>query len=385
MRVTYPDYYETFHCIGSACKDNCCIGWEIDVDPVSAARYQAADAELGQRLREGIQWDDPPYFKRKEKERCCFLNEQNLCDIQCALGEEGLCEICRQHPRFHEWFGDYKESGLGLCCEAVGALLFSREEPVSFVQSDIPEPPDEDEPDKRLLQAVLRIRETAFGIAQDRGLPMGIRLCLLMELAQASQFCLDREDMECLDQVCSQFSLIQCRREMGGIVRLEEGSALEETWRGMLRFLRHQTPLESSWPERIRRLEENVSSLLSQARDFSNILKSRIQEVEHLAVYFLYRYLLKAAYDGDVLSKTGFTVTSCLTVGLMAVERWQETGDFTMEDHIQLAKDYSKQVEYDLDNVTGLMEAMWCEPWADVRHLTGMCISLFLPDKEKGC
>ena len=53
----------------------------------------------------------------KEDDRCPFLNQDNLCEIYIHLGEQALCEICDQHPRFHEWFGDYKESGLGLCCE----------------------------------------------------------------------------------------------------------------------------------------------------------------------------------------------------------------------------------------------------------------------------
>lgn len=27
-----PDFYPAFHCIASACRHSCCVGWEVDVD-----------------------------------------------------------------------------------------------------------------------------------------------------------------------------------------------------------------------------------------------------------------------------------------------------------------------------------------------------------------
>ena len=27
-----PTYFNEFACIGGACEDNCCIGWEVDID-----------------------------------------------------------------------------------------------------------------------------------------------------------------------------------------------------------------------------------------------------------------------------------------------------------------------------------------------------------------
>ena len=32
MKGCRPEYYDRFRCIAGACKDSCCIGWEIDVD-----------------------------------------------------------------------------------------------------------------------------------------------------------------------------------------------------------------------------------------------------------------------------------------------------------------------------------------------------------------
>ena len=107
MKLTYPDYYLAFRCSASGCEDNCCIGWEIDIDERAYADYMARGGVFGQRLRGSIAQGEAPHFLLQE-ERCPFLNEQNLCDIILNLGESALCEICTQHPRFHEWFGDIK-------------------------------------------------------------------------------------------------------------------------------------------------------------------------------------------------------------------------------------------------------------------------------------
>ena len=47
-----PDYYKEFRCIAGACRHSCCIGWKIDIDAASAARYAAVGGELGCRLRQ---------------------------------------------------------------------------------------------------------------------------------------------------------------------------------------------------------------------------------------------------------------------------------------------------------------------------------------------
>lgn len=47
MRLTVPDYYDRFRCIASRCTDNCCIGWEIGIDPAALADYQSQPGAFG--------------------------------------------------------------------------------------------------------------------------------------------------------------------------------------------------------------------------------------------------------------------------------------------------------------------------------------------------
>ena len=101
MLLITPDYYDDFKCKASACTDNCCIGWEIDIDEYSDAVYSSAEGEFGQFLNECIdRSSDVPSFRLGENERCSLLDENNLCRIITNMGEDCLCDICHMHPRF---------------------------------------------------------------------------------------------------------------------------------------------------------------------------------------------------------------------------------------------------------------------------------------------
>ena len=40
MEYIRPDYYDEFSCIGGACPDTCCSGWQIVIDKESQDRYK---------------------------------------------------------------------------------------------------------------------------------------------------------------------------------------------------------------------------------------------------------------------------------------------------------------------------------------------------------
>ena len=46
MTIEYPDYYEKFRCIGGACPDTCCAGWEVDIDEETAEYYLQQEGEF---------------------------------------------------------------------------------------------------------------------------------------------------------------------------------------------------------------------------------------------------------------------------------------------------------------------------------------------------
>ena len=135
MISAYPEYYKDFSCIASACRHSCCIGWEIDIDPVSAERYRKTEGALGEKMCRCIDFEaEQPHFILGEDERCPFLDGNNLCEIILTLGEDAISEICTGHPRFRTYLSERTETGLGLCCEEAARLILSQERPFAIVE-----------------------------------------------------------------------------------------------------------------------------------------------------------------------------------------------------------------------------------------------------------
>ena len=160
MLLRKPDFYDSFKCIASRCSDTCCIGWEIDVDEASQEVYRNVAGVFGDKLRTNI---EDGHFKLLPHDRCPFLDRENLCEIYQNLGEGALCDICREHPRFVEVFGDIMERGLGLCCEEAARLLLAGDGPLVFTNEECDEPEDDlDDDDREIRDEVLNERERMF-------------------------------------------------------------------------------------------------------------------------------------------------------------------------------------------------------------------------------
>ena len=298
MLTVYPDYYPTFRCIAGACKHSCCIGWEIDIDEESIARYKAMPGTLGDRLRKHISADDPPHFVLGEGERCPFLNERNLCDLILEGGEGLLCQICDDHPRFRNFLPGYTEIGLGLCCEGAAQLILSQQEPVQLLSEGNWEEKDPD------AEALLALRQQAFAIVQDRSLSIDKRMDKLLLLCQAC----------------------------------EPGHPA--SWTDVFLELER---LDEGWTALLQKLEQDGKT--APVPDVPDVLW------EQLLVYFLYRHFLTAWEDGDVGSKAGFAV---LSVRLLRCLK----GLFPEMELSELARMYSAEIEYSTENLDILFEEL---------------------------
>lgn len=168
MLFVVPDFYDYFHCIAGQCRHSCCIGWEIDIDEESFAFYSEIEGELGRELREKTSAEPTPHFVLDEGERCPFLNESGLCRLILSLGEDSLCDICREHPRFYNEFSDRTEAGLGLCCEEAVRLLLEGDGPLGLLCDDDGggESPTPEE------QTLFSLREKIFSLLNDSSRPL---------------------------------------------------------------------------------------------------------------------------------------------------------------------------------------------------------------------
>ena len=95
MRTIRPDFFDEFRCTASACTGNCCaVGWEIDVDEATAARYRALPGALGERVRAVLVEGPEGYSLAMGPDgRCPLLTKEGLCALVLQYGEGYLCSI----------------------------------------------------------------------------------------------------------------------------------------------------------------------------------------------------------------------------------------------------------------------------------------------------
>lgn len=370
MNLHVPEYYEHFCCTASACPDNCCIGWEIDIDPDSDQRYGQVSGTFGQRLHASIQREGETPCFRLAGERCAMLNDQNLCEIILHLGEEALCQICRDHPRFTETFGALRETGMGLCCPEAGRLLFSDPEPVRFLWKETLEEAQLDECEPERLQALLVAREGLLEVVQDRTLPLTERLCIVLKAAEREQTALEEAHWVTVAAApnggpeVAELTHSQVVRRMAEW--LEELTALEpinEVWTAVLEAAR-------------RLLAQPEEIVWERWQQFCLAMEERVYEYEHLVVYILFRYFLKAVYTGDCLTPVQLAVVSCLLVGVLDLTRFEAQGTFTLADRIEIAGLYSKQMEYSEENLAALEELLIFDDRFSCRSMEAVLVTM---------
>lgn len=133
MKLYAPTYYKRFQCIADKCEHSCCIGWEIDIDADTLAKYKSLNSGYGATICDTIDWADTPHFQLCAGERCPHLDECGLCKIILNVGKEYLSDICREHPRFYN-FTKVAEVGLGMSCPEAARLILSSPD---FAQTEV--------------------------------------------------------------------------------------------------------------------------------------------------------------------------------------------------------------------------------------------------------
>lgn len=128
MIARFPSYYNKFRCIADRCRHSCCVGWEIDIDDETLAKYRENGREdILCHLEDGT-------IRLCDSGRCPFLREDGLCRIISELGDDYTSIICREHPRFYHCVGDIIEGGIGAVCEEAARLILGSDDYAELVQ-----------------------------------------------------------------------------------------------------------------------------------------------------------------------------------------------------------------------------------------------------------
>ena len=339
MKIYEPDYASRFRCLAGACPDTCCKDWEIIIDSETLSKYRALPGAFGDEVRAALTVDEEgdTMFCLQDG-HCPLLSADGLCRIQLAYGEEALCNTCRVHPRFWEEYGAVKELTLSISCPAAAELLLMHDGPVTFtVREDDTPVSGCNDLDPALYLSLRKARESAIAIAQNRSLSVPDRLSLELLLAARLQTLLDEKHYSRLDGLLARFSAPErCKRELSRSRRLRaKKSSFFPCWL-LLNNMEHLTKdfprLLDAFPAR------------EPTPPFDEAFADAF---EHLTVYFLWRWFLKASVDGRLLSRVEACVFHVLCIA--ALFSAQKTRD--LEALTRLSGLYSKEVEHSEENL----------------------------------
>ncbi|GAB6108781.1 flagellin lysine-N-methylase [Fusibacter bizertensis] len=140
-----PKYMLTFRCIGGACEDNCCIGWDVDIDKKTYLKYQKIQEprmkrEFNKYIHLNPYCYDPlvdyAYAALDDSKRCQFLNAENLCIIHKYLGESYLSNVCTNFPRIINKIDDLMEQSATPSCPEISRKLVLEPDAMNFICTD---------------------------------------------------------------------------------------------------------------------------------------------------------------------------------------------------------------------------------------------------------
>lgn len=389
MILRVPDYYGDFECTAGWCKDSCCIGWEINIDEETAEYYESVPGEFGDRLHTAMyeNEDGDISFRLGKKKRCPFLNGENLCDICVHLGEELLSEVCTEYPRFSLWYADVQQKCLSLSCEEAGRILFSKEEPVEFVEMELPgEVEFEDEyfdegvneedfpnessdfysvrewgysgADREKKVFLEQTQTEAIAILQDRSKPIELRMKEYLSYLTWIQEKINRTDVDAGE------SLAYTEEELNEDIPVMDFALLEPTYEQYekrMNIFKELEVLDGEWESVKKNLQDKLSS--STYNDyflaFSTSDAYLDRDYENLLVYFTFRYFMNSYYNMDVLSYGKLAVVFTLMLRDMDMLRFDENGGaFSRADRVDTVRIFSKEVEHSEENVEYVREEL---------------------------
>lgn len=321
-----PSFYDDFKCIASKCTDNCCIGWEIDIDEVSFDKYNKLQGALGDEIRSKItvSEDGSKCFELSENDRCPFLNDSNLCRIIINCGEDAICDICKNHPRFYEWFPGVTECGLGLSCEEVCRALLQDEKPFSLIEENdgeeivLDNEDDVIESDTYIFLSAFR--ERLLDILFSNETDFEEKLVRILSLT--GNFCNEQ-------------------------IKIRNFNNLVEAYK-------ETEPIDEQWSVFIDGLDDNLQDILKIEDDFKKSTNGDMLYSKILA-YIIYRHFIKAVFDESVKERVCFSVEGVRFIYLCDMKTFFEKGDLTLNDRIENLKNWSKQIEYSEENTDYLI------------------------------
>lgn len=181
MKINTFAYIELFRCIGGACEDSCCIGWDVDIDKNTFEKYKKlADSEIQPLVQKNLfknEWShdikvDYAKVKLKKNKWCPFLTSDKWCVIQKKIGEDHLSNVCKNFPRIYNCLNGNFYLTLTLSCPEAVRHLLTHKDPFKIIHMETNHKPQivtfthEDTKAKGLFAKVQQVNSEALKVIE---------------------------------------------------------------------------------------------------------------------------------------------------------------------------------------------------------------------------
>lgn len=333
MELIFPTFYHQFKCIASACPDSCCYEWDVQVDPDSAARYQALSGPLGDDLRAIMYEDGGDVYIRNQDNRCPMWRSDGLCRIQAELGHDALCHTCREFPRLRQDYGSFVELGLEMSCPEAARIMLTQD--LHLTSSTVPGG-EEGDYDKDLMALLRTTRPEALALLSDPQYTVPQRLALLLLYGYHVQSQIDGAEPTAFDPAVSlaEAHTFASPGDISSLVVFFSGlELLTARWRVKL-----SGPTCPTWHD----------------------------ELCRMAQYGIYRYYYQAVSDYDLVCRIKHIVTGCILTAHLSAP--------TFPSLLETAQLYSKEIENDAENVDAILDGAYTAPALTDANLLGLLL-----------
>lgn len=403
--ILIPEYLNDFSCIGSACEDTCCAGWDITVDKKTYQAYRKIrQPEMAEKLQKYVkrnrkQNDDSDYAKfiLDENKNCHMMSEDGLCNIHKELGEEFLCNTCAVYPRYLTRVDNVTEKSLTLSCPEAARVVLLREEGIGFIETEEPKNT------RGLMNNEIRLekyphfwdlRIFIIQLMQSRQQSIEIRLIVLglflqkfeqlkpneleQELPSVMQDYLNRLDneefIESLKNIKGNLNFqVNLARELIRY-RMSDGVTWEK-YVVILQQLIEGLELEEDDNNEIKDMETTIAKY---QESYSNLYKAFMKDNEYMLENYVVNYVFKNLFPYDynslfesyMMLVIHFTLIKLHLIG-MAAKQQQLTQEMVIECVQQLAK----IVEHNPSYLQGVHEGMETSGYNSMGHMFVMIMS----------
>lgn len=371
MLYTIPDYYKEFRCIADRCEDTCCAGWQIVIDEVSLEKYKWMTGDYRKTVWKNINWLTGTFKQDKEK-RCAFLNEDNLCDLCLNKGEKSFCKTCKTYPRHIEEFEGVREISLSVSCPEAARILLNKKDKVTYLTYERAGEEEYEDFDPFFFSLLEDARSKMLNILQDRSLPIGTRVILVLGMAHDMQGRVNRQELfDCFDVIDKYITPKAIAYAKNYYLEHAKADSKYTLTRELYDKLYELELLRKDWDDL---LLESDALLFAKGKNKYSALHTAFWknvgfaeeitiQLEQLMVYFLFTYLPGAVYDGNIYSK----VQMCLYLVWMIYELWvaryvKNGGTLSIEERVDLTYRFSREVEHsdkNREHIEAIMEKKW--------------------------